>query len=360
MAIYHLSVKSISRSAGRSVVAAAAYRAGQELTDERQGLTHDYTRKQGVEDAFIVAPDGADWAQDRNVLWNAAEAAEKRKDAKTGREYELALPAELDAGARATLARDFARELVTRYGVVADVAIHEPGREGDNRNHHAHILTTTRTAGADGLGAKTRVLDVASTASAEIEHMRGVWARQVNMALERHQIEQRVDHRSFARQGEEQEPTRHMGVSATALERQAARKVLDAEPVTDLGKQNAEIRERNRVLEAARKAVEAAQELFSGLEKKARLAVGLARKIGQRMEQQREVERQRQELARQAEIRREMQRQQEIRAVEEARKAAELERQKQRQQELERGQSRGLSRGRSRNRGYDRGPDMGF
>lgn len=343
MAIYHLSVKSISRSAGRSVVAAAAYRAGQELTDERQGMTHDYTRKQGVEDAFIVAPAGADWAQDRNALWNAAEAAEKRKDAKTGREYELALPAELDAGARKELARDFARELVARYGVVADVAIHEPGREGDNRNHHAHILTTTRAAGEEGLGAKTRILDVASTASAEIEHMRGVWARQVNTALERHQIEQRVDHRSFARQGEEQEPTRHMGVSATALERQAARKVLDAEPVTDLGKQNAEIRERNRVLEAA-------QELFSGLEKKARLAVGLARKIGQRMEQQREAERQRQELARQAEIRREMQRLQEIRAAEEARKAA----------ELERGQSRGLSRGHSRNRGYDRGPDMGF
>ncbi|OUI89447.1 conjugal transfer protein TraA, partial [Acetobacter persici] len=173
MAIYHLSVKSISRSAGRSVVAAAAYRAGQELTDERQGLTHDYTRKQGVEAAFIVAPDGADWAQDRNALWNAAEAAERRKDAKTGREYELALPAELDAGARKQLARDFAAELVERYGVVADVAIHGPGREGDNRNHHAHILTTTRTAGEDGLGAKTRVLDVASTASAEIEHMRG-------------------------------------------------------------------------------------------------------------------------------------------------------------------------------------------
>jgi len=349
VAIYHLSVKSISRSAGRSVVAAAAYRAGQELIDERQGLTHDYTRKQGVEDAFIVTPDGADWAQDRNTLWNAAEAAEKRKDAKTGREYELALPAELDAGARKELARDFARELVERYGVVADVAIHEPGRQGDNRNHHAHILTTTRTAGNEGLGAKTRVLDVASTASAEIEHMRGVWARQVNMALERHQVEQRVDHRSFERQGKEQEPTRHMGVSATALERQAAREIPGQEPVTDLGKQNAEIRERNRVLETARKAVEKAQELFSGLEKRARLAVGLARKIGQRME------RERKELARQAEIRR----QQEIRAAEEAGKATELERQKQRQQELERGQSRGSSRGRSRRRDYDRGPEMG-
>ena len=348
MAIYHLSVKSISRSAGRSVVAAAAYRAGQELTDERQGLTHDYTRKQGVEDAFIVVPDGADWAQDRNALWNAAEAAEKRKDAKTGREYELALPAELDAGARKELARDFARELVNRYGIVADVAIHEPGREGDNRNHHAHILTTTRTAGEDGLGAKTRVLDVASTASVEIEHMRGVWARQINMALERHQVEQWVDHRSFERQGKEQEPTRHMGVSATAMERQAGREIPDRELVTDLGKQNAEIRERNGVLEAARKAMETAQELFSSLERKARLAVGLARKIGQRMEREREAERQRQELVRQAEIRREMQRQQDIRAVEEARKVAE----KDRQVQLEREQK---SRPRSRDRGRDLG-----
>jgi len=341
VAIYHLSVKSISRSAGRSVVAAAAYRAGQELTDERQGLTHDYTRKQGVEDAFIVAPDGADWARDRNALWNAAEAAEKRKDAKTGREYELALPAELDAGARAALARDFARELVARYGVVADVAIHEPGREGDNRNHHAHILTTTRMAGAEGLGAKTRVLDVASTASAEIEHMRGVWAHQVNMALERHQVEQRVDHRSLERQGKEQEPTRHMGVSATALERQAAREIPVRDPVTDLGKQNAEIRERNQVLETARKAMEKAQELFSGLEKRAKLAVSLARKIGQRMEREREAERQKQELARQAEIRR----QQDIQVAEEARKVT----------EKEAGPSKGRSRGRSRSadRGYD-------
>jgi ATP-dependent exoDNAse (exonuclease V) alpha subunit len=328
VAIYHLSVKAISSSAGRSVVAAAAYRAGQELTDERQGLTHDYTRKQGVEDAFIVAPDGADWAQDRNALWNAAEAAEKRKDAKTGREYELALPAELDAGARKELARDFAAELVARYGVVADVAIHAPGREGDNRNHHAHILTTTRTAGAEGLGAKTRVLDVASTASAEIEHMRGVWARQVNMALER-----------------------HMGVSATALERQAAREIPGRDPVTDLGKQNAEIRERNRVLETARKAMEKAQELFSGLEKRARLAVGLARKLGERMEQQREAERQRQERVRQAEIRREMQRQAEQRAADEARKAAELARQKQAAKEAERPTVR---------RSRDRGPSIGF
>jgi len=171
------------------------------------------------------------------------------------------------------------------------------------------------------------------------------------MALERHLVEQRVDHRSFERQGKEQEPTRHMGVSATALERQAAREIPGRDPVTDLGKQNAEIRERNRVLETARKAMEKAQELFSGLEKRARLAVGLARKLGERMEQQREAERQRQERVRQAEIRREMQRQAEQRAADEARKAAELARQKQAAKEAERPTVR---------RSRDRGPSIGF
>jgi len=234
------------------------------------------------------------------TLWHAAEAAEKRKDAKTGREYELALPAELDASVRKELARDFARELVERYGVVADVAIHEPGREGDNRNYHAHILTTTRTVGANGMGVKTRSLDVSSTASVEVEQLREVWAKQVNAVLECYQIGQRVDHRSFVRQGIEQEPTVHLGVAATGIERKAANErgaglsAPNRDPVTDRGQQNAAVRERNRVLEAARKAAEKAQDLFSGLEKRARLAVNLARRIGQKMEQEREAERQRQ------------------------------------------------------------------
>src|SRR3546814_4974695 len=98
MAIYHLAVKSVSRSTGRSAVAAVAYRAGVELVNERDGLVHDYTRRGGVEDVFIVVPEGAEWAQDRSALWNAAEAAEKSKDAKVARESAVGLPAELDAG----------------------------------------------------------------------------------------------------------------------------------------------------------------------------------------------------------------------------------------------------------------------
>src|SRR3546814_12052302 len=99
-------------------VAAIAYRAGVCLENERDGLVHDYTRRGGVEDAFIVVPEGAEWAQDRSALWNAAEAAEKRKDAKVAREYELGLPAELDAGQRRDLVRAFAEDIRDRYGEI--------------------------------------------------------------------------------------------------------------------------------------------------------------------------------------------------------------------------------------------------
>ena len=220
VASYHLSAKAVSRSTGRSAVGAAAYRSGERLINERDGVTHDYTRKRGVLSSFIVAPARAEaWASDRSGLWNRAEAAEARKDAKVAREYELALPAELPERDREALARQFAEVVVERFGVVADVALHAPHREGDQRNWHAHILTTTRAANENGLGAKTRVLDSPKTSGAEIEALRELWAAQVNAALERAHVGERVDHRSFARRGLEQAPTVHLGPAATALER---------------------------------------------------------------------------------------------------------------------------------------------
>ena len=245
VAIYHLSVKAVSRSSGRSAPAAAAYRTGERIVNERDGVTHDYSRRTGVEQSFIIAPPSAEWAHDRSALWNAAEAAEKRKDAKVAREYEVALPAELSAKGRADLARAFAAEIVERYGVAADVAIHAPGKDGDIRNHHAHILTTTRTVGADGLGVKTRQLDQSTTASVEVEQLRDVWAGLSNRALEREGVGERVDHRSLAAQREaameraqdqarpeperqvaerqaqdlNREPGVHLGPAASALER---------------------------------------------------------------------------------------------------------------------------------------------
>ena len=247
MAIYHLAVKSVSRSTGRSAVAAAAYRSGDCLENERDGLMHDYTRRGGVEDTFIVTPEGAEWAQDRSALWNAAEAAEKRKDAKVAREYELALPAELDAGQRRDLVRAFAEDIRDRYGVAVDAAIHAPHDYGDDRNHHAHVMTTTRVVDADGLRAKTRQLDVRSSASIEVEEIRASWAAQVNDALELAQVAERVDHRSYARQGVEMEPTVKMGHASAAIERRAEREQIAAgeEPhaVTPRGQINEAIQE---------------------------------------------------------------------------------------------------------------------
>ena len=220
MAIFHLSVKTVSRSAGRSATAAAAYRAGVKITDERTGEIHDYTRKGGVESAAVILPDNApEWARDRAQLWNAAEQAEKRKNSTVAREFEIALPAELSPEQREKLAHDFARELVKRHGCAADVAIHAPGKEGDNRNHHAHILLTTRRLEPDGFGEKTRELDDQKTGKVLVTEWRERFATLQNERLREAGHSVQVDHRSLEAQGIEREATRHLGPTATAIER---------------------------------------------------------------------------------------------------------------------------------------------
>ena len=254
MASYHLSVKTIKRSAGRSATAAAAYRSASVIACDREGRMHDYTAKRGVETSFILAPaDAPSWAQDRAALWNAAEARETRSNSVTAREWELALPSEISDAARIDITRAFAAQLVERYGVAADVAIHAPHREGDQRNHHAHILTTTRVLSAEGLTDKTRVLDAASTGGPEIEAMRGYWAELQNHALELAGQEERVDHRSLEVQREEalfhgdvlkaeeldREPELKLGPAANAIERRAQlvaeAEGYDYEPLTQRG-----------------------------------------------------------------------------------------------------------------------------
>ena len=220
MAIYHLSVKAISRSAGRSATAAAAYRAGCSIVDERTGQTHDYTRKGGVESADIVLPDGApEWATDRAKLWNAAELSEKRKDACVAREVEVALPSELSPAERRWLALDFARDMANREGCAVDVAIHAPGKEGDNRNHHAHILRTTRKVEVDGMGAKLDTEKAGRKRSEDLEAVRARWAEMTNERLSENGIAARVDHRSLSAQGIDREPTKHLGPAASGYER---------------------------------------------------------------------------------------------------------------------------------------------
>ena len=243
MAIYHCSVKPISRATGRSATAAVAYRAGAVIEDTRTGVVHDYTRKQGVLATGITLPEGApEWARDRAALWNAAEVAEKRRDARVAREIEVALPTELDAGALRQITERYARWLAKSYGVGVDWAIHAPHREGDQRNYHAHILITSRVLGAEGLGAKTRVLDAKETGSGEVERIRQAWGTACNQALERSGSVARVDHRSLAAQRQEaeahyrdvralgldREPTIHLGPQVVSLEREKARRAESA------------------------------------------------------------------------------------------------------------------------------------
>ena len=231
MAIYHLSVKTIGRSAGRTATAAAAYRAAAEITDERTGEVHDYSRKRDVESATLILPEGVpEWANDRAALWNAAEQSETRKNSTVAREFEIALPSELSAQERQTLAHAFAREIVARHGCAADVAIHAPGREGDHRNHHAHILCTTRRLTPDGFGEKCRELDDRKTKA--VDGWRERFAALQNEHLERAGVAGRVDHRSLKEQGIERAPTRHLGPAATGYERRTgepSRKRLDFE-----------------------------------------------------------------------------------------------------------------------------------
>ncbi len=218
MASYHFSAKTISRSHGRCATAAAAYRTGARIIDERTGTIHDYQRRRGVEATVLLLPANVpDWASDRARLWNAAEQAETRKNSTVAREFEIALPAELDAEQQQRLAADFARELVLRHGCAADVAIHRPGRAGDQRNHHAHILLTTRRLTATGFTEKTRELD--DLKSGEIGRWRARFAEVQNARLREAGVEARVDHRSLEAQAIDREATIHLGPAATALER---------------------------------------------------------------------------------------------------------------------------------------------
>ena len=230
MAIYHLSTKPVSRSSGRSAVASAAYRCAVLLTNQRDGLVHDFTRKEGVEHKEIVLPDGlsADWALDRSALWNAAEFAEKRKDARVAREFEIALPHELSPEGRLNAARAFARDLANNYGAAVDFAIHSPSEHGDIRNYHAHVLMTTRQVGKTGLGEKTylehknaRLLaNGMATTDIQLRDIRQAWEGIANRQLQREGLDVRIDHRSHVERGLELSPTEHMGVHASQMQQQ--------------------------------------------------------------------------------------------------------------------------------------------
>jgi len=229
MASYHFAAQVISRGQGRSAIAAAAYRSGERLADEATGRVNDYAQRRGVVHSEIMAPEGtAPHLRERQSLWNAVEAREKRKDAQLAREINLALPHELDDAGRRELVRGFvSREFVAR-GMIADVAIHAPVAEkgDDPRNHHAHIMLTLRQVDVD-TGLLFRIKTREWNSDAMLNHWRESWAAMQNVFLERTHVRDRVDHRSLKAQ------------RAEALEqgRHGRARILDREPEIHIGPQ---------------------------------------------------------------------------------------------------------------------------
>jgi hypothetical protein len=244
IAIYHCSIKIISRGKGKSAVAAAAYRAGELIKNEYDGVTHDYTRKGGVEHTEILLPANAlAEYRDRATLWNAVEKIEKAKNAQLAREIELALPAELSLLENKSLVRDYVKRQFVSVGMCADVCIHDKG----DGNPHAHIMLTMRPFNEDKMwGAKSKkeyILDAdgerIQLASGEYksrkipatdwneqtkaEEWRAAWAEAANRYLEKLRHPARLDHRSYERQGVAQAPTIHLGVAAFQMEKRGIR-----------------------------------------------------------------------------------------------------------------------------------------
>jgi Ti-type conjugative transfer relaxase TraA len=203
MAIYHFTAKVISRSKGRSAVAAAAYRSASQTHDLRQDLTFDYSAKPDVIYSEILAPGGApEWIQNRELLWNAVEAGEKRRDAQVAREVEFALPEELNQTEAIALAREFVRREFVARGMVADLNLH-----WDRGNPHAHVMLTMRALTTDGFGYKVAEWNKVALLREWREH----WADLANEHLMRAGIDAHIDHRSYRDQDVELEPTSHLG-----------------------------------------------------------------------------------------------------------------------------------------------------
>jgi ATP-dependent exoDNAse (exonuclease V) alpha subunit len=216
MAIFHLSAKVVSRGKGQSAVAKAAYNSREKIEQELTGVVNDYSRKGGLMFSGIFAPkDAPEWAHDRAKLWNEVERRENRKDAQLAREVEIALPHELTDEQRRQLVTDFVREQFQRKGMVADVNIHAPDRQGDDRNYHAHILLTMRSIGPEGFGDKVREWN----SREQLDKWREGWERTANRYLERHGHEVQIDRRTLEAQGIDREPTEHRGVHAQGMER---------------------------------------------------------------------------------------------------------------------------------------------
>lgn len=237
MAIYHLRVKYVQRSAGRSAVAAAAYRSGEKIVDERTGTTHDYTRKRDIEAKGVMLPDHMPVSmQERGVLWNTLETGISHPRGQPAFEVEVALPRELDSAKCVQLVREFAQDEFVAKGLAVDYAIHRTEASDGGEHPHAHILISTRRFNADGSIAKTardlqdnpKLVDKIQTLESvgkfdealilqreavNLDRWRRHWEDYSNRFLEDSGSESRIDHRTLAAQGVAREPAPNIGIS---------------------------------------------------------------------------------------------------------------------------------------------------
>ena len=268
---FHLSISMISRGKSKSAVASAAYISCEKITNEWDGVTHDYHNKKGLLHSEIFLPENIPInLKDRATLWNSVELNEKASNAQLARNFIIALPKELSFEENKKLITDFIQENFVSKGMIVDLAIHDESNEGNN-NIHAHIMTTLRPINEKGQwqakSKKEYILDdygnkilnkngKPKTRKVELtdwndrgnaEKWRESFATLCNQYLEKNNFEKRVDHRSFERQGIEEIPTIHLGASASALERKGIE--------TDKGNINREIKKHNSLVKAIRERI---------------------------------------------------------------------------------------------------------
>ncbi len=246
MAIFHCQAKIIGRSDGKNALASAAYRSGQELYDERTETRFKFAGADRVMHTEIIAPaDAPEWALDRQGLWNSVERSEKRKDSQLAREFELALPAELDLDQQRDLVRGWAAAQFTAHGVVADVAIHDGGRRtGKPANPHAHVMTSMRALHPTGWDSKkNREFE----GRAKIEEWRSSWADHANRALKLAGHDVEISHLSHAARGLEEKPQIKEGLAARGIEAKGG--------ISDRMDENRRIRDLNKRLRDRLKAI---------------------------------------------------------------------------------------------------------
>lgn len=261
----------ISRGKSKSAVASAAYISCEKLTNEWDGVTHDYHNKKGLLHSEVYLPENIPKEfQNRSFLWNSVELNEKASNAQLARNFIIALPKELSFEENKKLITEFIQENFVSKGMIADLAIHE-GNDEEKKNIHAHIMTTLRPINEKGQwqakSKKEYVLDEKGekiklksgnykTRKVELtdwndrgnaEKWRENFATLCNQYLEKNNLAKRVDHRSFKRQGKEEIPTIHLGASASALERKGIE--------TDKGKINREIKKHNSLVKAIREKI---------------------------------------------------------------------------------------------------------